>query len=391
MNPVPAADRAVEPCPAEPLLANLPSPLLALDRELRIRAANPAAEHLFSTSARLLLGRPLAELLGPHARLLDLARQVQAGAATVSDFGMALALARGEVITVDCHLAPIVEQPGHVLVLLHPCSVAHRLDSQRVQRGSSRSIAGLAATLAHEVKNPLSGIRGAAQLLETVVEGEDKALLALICEETDRIVKLIERMEAFGEAAPLERRPVNVHQVLDHVRRLAESGFARHVRFVLEYDPSLPEVEGDRDRLVQLFLNLVKNAAEAVPPQGGGITLSTRYQHGLRLNLAPAGSLVELPIAIEVKDNGPGVRADIKDHLFEPFVTTKPKGKGLGLALVAKIAADHGGVVSIDSGEPGTLVRVRLPAAGRERRPVGAESGSSGPPPEVAATAEEAP
>lgn len=355
-------------CPPDLLLANLPSPLVALDPELCIRAVNPAAEALLSASARVLLGRPLADLLAPHARLVDLARHVQSGAGSLSDYGMELALARGEVVTVDCHLAPIVERPGFLLLLLHPCSVAHRIDARRAQRGSARSIAGLAATLAHEVKNPLSGIRGAAQLLEPAVSGEDKALLALICEETDRIVKLVERMEAFGEGAPIERRPVNIHQVLEHVRRLAESGFARHVRFVEFYDPSLPEVEGDRDRLIQAFLNLVKNAAEAVPAEGGTITLSTHYRHGVRLAVPHARTAQELPIVVEVKDNGPGVPPDLEEHLFEPFVTTKPKGKGLGLALVAKVVADHGGVVSLERGDPGTIARVRLPAALRPRR-----------------------
>ncbi len=368
------ADRPVPACSAELLLANLPSPLLALDPELCIRAVNPAAELLLSASAKALLGRPLADLLTPHARLLDLARHVQGGAGSLSDYGMELALARGEVVAVDCHLAPIVERPGEVLVLLHPCSVAHRLDARRAQRGSSRSIAGLAATLAHEVKNPLSGIRGAAQLLESAVPAEDRPLLALICEETDRIVKLVERMEEFGDSAPIERRPVNIHQVLEHVRRLAESGFARHVRFLETYDPSLPEVEGDRDRLIQAFLNLVKNAAEAVPDEGGVITLATHYRHGVRLAVSHARTAHELPIVVEVKDNGPGVPPELEEHLFEPFVTTKPRGKGLGLALVAKVVADHGGVVALERGDPGTIVRIRLPAAMRPRRTAEPES-----------------
>lgn len=353
---------AVSPPSAELMLANLPSAVLALDPELKISAVNPAAELLFSASARLLVSRPISELLAPHARLLDLVRQVQAEGRSLSDYGMELAFARGEAVAVDCHLAPIVETPGAVLVVLHPCSLAHRFDPQRAQRGSQRSIAGLAATLAHEVKNPLSGIRGAAQLLEPALPPEDRPLAALICAEVDRIVGLVERMEAFGEGAPLLRQAVNVHQVLGHVRQLAQSGFARHVRFQEIYDPSLPEVEGDRDRLVQAFLNLIKNAAEAVPREGGLITLSTHFRHGFRVAAGHSGTMVELPITIEIKDNGPGIPPEIRDHLFEPFVTTKPKGRGLGLALVAKIIADHGGVVSIEDGEPGTVVRVRLPA-----------------------------
>ena len=194
-----------------------------------------------------------------------------------------------------------------MLVVLHPCSVARRLDQQISHRRSTRSVAGLAATLAHEVKNPLSGIRGAAQLLEPAVGEEDRPLIQLICDETDRICALVERMEEFGDTAPVERRSVNIYQVLEHVRRIAEAGFARHHRIVELYDPSLPEVEGDRDRLIQVFLNLVKNAAEATPAGGGPITLATQYQHGLRVAVNNSRDRLELPITVEVRDNGPGV------------------------------------------------------------------------------------
>jgi two-component system nitrogen regulation sensor histidine kinase GlnL len=228
-----------------------------------------------------------------------------------------------------------------------------------------RSVTGLAATLAHEVRNPLSGIRGAAQLLESVVPEDDRALTRLICDEADRVCALVDRMEDFGDPSSLERRPVNIHQVLEHVRRIAAAGFARRIRFAELYDPSLPHVEGDRDRLVQVFLNLVKNAAEAVPAQGGQITIVTQYQHGLRVAVGNSRERLELPITVEIRDNGSGVPADVLDHVFEPFVTTKRDGKGLGLPLVAKIVADHQGAVSYAPGDPGAVFRVRLPATRR--------------------------
>ena len=243
------------------------------------------------------------------------------------------------------------------------------LDQQISHRRSTRSVAGLAATLAHEVKNPLSGIRGAAQLLETAVGEDDQPLIQLICDETDRICALVDRMEEFGDTAPVERRSVNIHQVLEHVRRIAQAGFARHLRVIELYDPSLPEVEGDRDRLVQVFLNLVKNAAEAAPSGNGTITLATQYQHGLRVAVNNSRARLELPITVEVRDNGTGVPFDMVDHLFEPFVSTKRSGSGLGLSLVAKIVADHRGVVSYLPGEPGSTFRVRLPAARRYQEP----------------------
>jgi two-component system nitrogen regulation sensor histidine kinase GlnL len=349
------------------LLQSIPSAVFSLDEGLRFRSANPAAEHLFSASWHMLSGRTLQEFVAPHATILALVRQVQSTGSSISDYGVELALARGEVVSVDIHLCLIPELPEHVLVVLHPCSVARRLDQQISHRRSTRSVAGLAATLAHEVKNPLSGIRGAAQLLEPAVGAEDRPLIQLICDETDRICGLVERMQEFEDTAPLERRPVNIYQVLEHVRRIAEAGFARHLRIVELYDPSLPDVEGDRDRLIQVFLNLVKNAAEAAPPEGGQITLVTQYQHGLRVAVNSSRERLELPITIEVRDNGPGVPEDMVDHLFEPFISTKRRGSGLGLSLVAKIVADHRGVVSYLAGDPGAVFRVRLPAVRQQQ------------------------
>jgi two-component system, NtrC family, nitrogen regulation sensor histidine kinase GlnL len=363
-----------EPCPAGPapvsadvLLSNLPSPVFSLDAQMRFGSVNPAGEQLFSASRNTLLGMPLEAVLAPHATLVDLARQVQRQGYSISDYATELALARGDAMNVDSHLSPILEAPGHVLVVLHPCSVARRIDQHLAYRGGGRSVAALAATLAHEVKNPLSGIRGAAQLLEPYVEGEDKPLVKLICDEADRICGLVDRMEEFADSSSIHKKPVNVHQILEHVRRIAENGFARHLRIVELYDPSLPEVEGDRDRLIQAFLNLIKNAAEAAPADHGVITLATQYQHGLRMSVSNSPERLDLPITVEVRDNGPGVREDMVERLFDPFISSKPKGSGLGLSLVAKIVGDHGGIVDYSEGDPGARFHVRLPALRRPR------------------------
>jgi len=344
------------------VVENLPSPILLLDARAVVYA-NPAAEQLFSLGRPVLFGKTLAELLPPHSTLLALAEQVSIETGSVSEYGIELALKRGTTCIVDAHLTPVPEAEDQLLLVLQPCSLAERFDRRPANQHTGRSIAGLAQTLAHEVKNPLSGIRGAAQLLLPALNEEDQSLVQLICDETDRICALVDRMDAFSAPGRIERRPVNIHSVLEHVRRLAQNGFARHLRIVEGYDPSLPDVDCDRDQLIQVFLNLVKNAAEAAPEEGGQITLRTQFQHGFRMSIGAAGDRLELPIAVEVQDNGPGVPSDMVEHLFQPFVSTKPKGSGLGLSLVAKIISEHGGLVSYGDGQPGAVFKVRLPAA----------------------------
>jgi two-component system nitrogen regulation sensor histidine kinase GlnL len=241
--------------------------------------------------------------------------------------------------------------------------MADKIDRQLTHRGAARTVTRLASMLAHEIKNPLSGIRGAAQLLESSVQDDDRALTRLICDEADRIVKLVDRMEVFSDERPIEREPVNIHIVLDHVRRLAQTGFARSIRINDEYDPSLPPVFANRDQLVQVFLNLLKNAAEAIGDDPDGeILLTTAYKPGFRLSVPGSSAKVTLPLEFCVRDNGPGVPTDMIPHLFDPFVTTKANGTGLGLALVAKIIRDHGGVIECESQPRRTIFRVLMPA-----------------------------
>jgi two-component system nitrogen regulation sensor histidine kinase GlnL len=353
------------PVEAMAVLAALPDPVLVVDGTDRLRYANTAAEQFFDASAATLLGMALVELLPADSPIFALIETVRLSGHSVSEYGVTLETPRLGSRIVTIQASPLAEEHDHVVVTLQERSIAHKIDRQLTHRNAARSVTAMAAMLAHEVKNPLSGIRGAAQLLEESVGSADRELTRLICDEADRICALVDRMDVFSDGRPLERAPVNIHEVLERVRKAAQSGFGRHVRFIEDYDPSLPPVHGNRDLLIQAFLNLVKNAAEAAPEQGGEIQLSTSYQHGVRLAVAGSDSRVHLPLVVSVTDNGEGIPEDLRLHLFDPFVTTKHNGTGLGLALVAKVVGDHGGVIEFESQPRRTLFRVYLPTAPR--------------------------
>jgi two-component system nitrogen regulation sensor histidine kinase GlnL len=352
------------------LLSALPHPILVLGDDDRVLYANAAAESFFSLSQGMLKRQTLPDIIAFSSPLGALVGQVRRTGATVNEYGVDVGLPRSGVHRlVDVFGGAFPDNPGLIILMLQQRAMAHMIERQLTHRAAARSVSGMAAVLAHEIKNPLSGIRGAAQLLEPGLRDEDRALTQLICAETDRIRTLVDGLEVFGDERPLGTEPVNIHLVLDHVKRLGETGFASSTPIIVDYDPSLPPVAGNRDKLVQAFLNLLKNAAEAIEEgrEPGRIVLRTAFRPGMRLALPGGGARVSLPLMIEVEDTGPGVADELKPHLFDPFVTTKRKGTGLGLALVAKIIRDHGGVIECESAAKRTVFRVLLPLQDQQR------------------------
>lgn len=343
------------------ILDSLSEAIVVADAHGLIHYANLSAEQFFGIGRARLVSHALNEFVPDDTPLFSLLEQVLATGGAVAESGVTLASPRIGNRFCAIRLSPVADSDGLVAISLAEQTIARNIDRQMSHRSAARSVSALAAMLAHEVKNPLSGIRGAAQLIEQSVPDSERELTRLICEETDRIVALVDRMEAFADGRHVERGPINIHQVLDHVRRVSQNGFGRGVRFVETYDPSLPEVHGDRNQLIQVFLNLVKNACEVPGESPREIELSTAYRHGLRLAVPGQKAKVSLPLVVSVRDNGHGISEEIRAHLFDAFVTNKPTGTGLGLALVAKIVNDHGGAIEFDSEAGRTTFRVMLP------------------------------
>jgi two-component system nitrogen regulation sensor histidine kinase GlnL len=353
--------RAPYPVPGV-IWASLPVPAILVDHANRIIEANPAAETFLNASSRTLRGQPALDRLSIDAPMDEALARSRANQAAL--FINDVDVTTGERPPVQCNVqvAPMHDNPDIVMMLISPRDVADRMGRAMQVKSAAKSAIGMAEMLAHEIKNPLAGISGAAQLISMNASAEDRELTDLIVEETRRIVKLLEQVEQFGNLRPPDRRAVNIHDALDRARKSAQIGYAAHMMIIEDYDPSLPLTYADPDQLMQVFLNLIKNAAEAADRRGGTIRLHTFYDMSLRLRRRDGTGGI-LPLQIEIIDDGPGLPPDIAGNIFEPFVSGRENGTGLGLALVSKIISDHGGWIGVESVPGRTVFRLSLPLA----------------------------
>lgn len=352
------------------LLASLPVAVLVIDPDNIVRDANARAESLLNMARATIIGGTVKDVirLDPAKARIEARIDLWHSDQPIAAYDLPVQVGQRGAIRADLMIAPVVDHDGWRLVTLHTQSLAQSIGDHRRSAGGARSAMGAAAMLAHEVKNPLSGIRGAAQLLDGNTDEGGRALTRLICNEVDRIAALIDRMQDFTTERRLECGPENIYPVLDRAIEVARAGFARHVRLVRRYDPSLPMARCNSDALAQVMINLLKNAAEAlVDTQAPCIRIETAFRHGVSVVLGEGQGSAILPIEILVIDNGPGVPAAIRDHLFNPFITSKRDGQGLGLALVDKLMRDMNGFVQYTRDEEAgeSVFRVLLPMGGK--------------------------
>ncbi len=350
---------------ANALWSSIPVPALVIGPLGQIEAINSAAESFLNASSKAIVGQMLNDRLSIDTQMDDALSRVRLQLAPL--FILQADITPGDRPPQQCslQLAPLQDLPGHVLLLISPRDIADRMGRALHVSSAAKSAIGMAEMLAHEIKNPLAGISGAAQLLAMGLTGQDLELTDLIVEETKRIVKLLEQVEQFGNLRPPTRRAVNLHDALDRARRSALVGFGAKMNIIEDYDPSLPPTFADPDQLVQVFLNLLKNASEAAGSKGGTIRLHTFYDHSLRRRRKD-GTGAPLPLQVQIIDDGPGIPPAIAEDIFEPFVSGRENGTGLGLALVSKIILDHEGWISVESVPGRTSFRISLPLAPKD-------------------------
>ena len=338
----------------------LPFPAFVLDSDCKILHVNASAEQLISTSQKQMISKDIAFFFHENSILVSTVKQAIKDTGSVAQYNIDVAIVGKPLKNGNVYVSFLNPTQTELLMVVQPTGVAQKMSQSLTNLSAARSVTAMAAMLAHEIRNPLAGISGAAQLLAMNAKGEDIELAEMIELEAKRIGQLVDRVEHFGDLRPMEAKPVNIHDILDRAQRAAMAGYASDVSFSVEYDPSLPDTSGDADQLLQVFQNLIKNSAESVSKNRGTIKLRTSYNSGVKLAMQ-GNKTQNLPLLIEVIDNGSGVSELLIDEIFDPFVTSKSNGTGLGLPLVSKIIAAHGGLVECASTTGKTIFSVRLP------------------------------
>lgn len=345
----------------------LPFPAFVIGEAGQVEDANSMAENLIARSKKQMAGKPIADFIGEGSIISDTLLHSRSRRVSLTQHNVSLSLNEKEPVVCNIKISPLSVGQERSLLILQPTTIAEQMSRSLNHLSAARSVSGMAAMLAHEIRNPLAGISGAAQLLTMNANPEDRELGELIQQEIKRVGQLVDRVEHFGDQRPIAREPLNIHDIIDRALRAAKAGFAAHVSFDVDFDPSLPDAVGDPNLLLQVFQNLIKNAAESVDDMDGNIIIRTSYTAGIKLSVS-GGRSESLPLQIDITDNGKGIPASLIGDIFDPFVSSKTNGTGLGLSLVSKIIADHGGMIECAS-EPGrTNFRIRLPLwrAGKE-------------------------
>ena len=348
------------------LWASLPVPAVLLNADDTIADITPAGEAFLVTSSKQLRGKPVWDKLMIDAPLEEAFARVRRDRAGLFINDVDVGSGQRPPIQCNIQIGPVADDSGRVIVLFEPRQIADRMDRANMVKSAAKSAIGMAEMLAHEIKNPLAGITGAAQLLAMGLSGDDRELTDLIVGEARRITKLLDQVEQFGNLRPPVKKAVNIHDLLDRARKSAALGVAAKMRIVEDYDSSLPPTYVDGDQMLQVFQNLMKNAAEAADPKSGGvIRIRTFYDLALRLRRQD-GTGATLPLQVEIIDDGPGLPPEIADNIFDPFVSGRENGTGLGLALVSKIISEHDGWIGVESVPGRTVFRISLPVAPKD-------------------------
>lgn len=339
------------------ILDNLNTAVLLVDSELSVRAINPAAEMLLETGARQAVGQALTLLLPRNQALIEAMHQTLVSGHPFTEHGVRLGVPVNRWITADCTvtLLSLANDTGELILEINPIDRLLRLareENRHDQHAASRAVI---RGLAHEIKNPLGGLRGAAQLLERELPSDAlKEYTRIIIHEADRLRNLVDRM--VGPNMPLRKQPTNIHQVMDHVRRLIRAEVPAGIRVRLDYDPSIPEFPADSEQLIQAVLNIARNALQAVG-QEGEIIFRTRILRQFTLGQKRQ----RLVTCAEIQDSGPGIPEELRERIFLPMVTGKPDGTGLGLSIAQDIIEQHSGMIEHTSQPGQTVFRIYLP------------------------------